>query len=232
MILQKMKKTAEDYLGQEVSEAVITVPAYFNDAQRQATKEAGEIAGLNVKRIINEPTAAALDEVSMFCNKELAMSFCWNVSIEISQTINNPNLDFEVFPMAFPTDSGNFKLQGGIWGFGIFDNGDAARIEASKQFIKYMADSEATVDAVKAANYFAVRSAAEGTDLTAIWADNEIMDEYQVLMPQLGDYYQVTPGWAGQRTAWWTMLQKIGSGTDVTEALTQYEGEANAAMAE
>ena len=60
MILQKMKKTAEDYLGQEVNEAVITVPAYFNDAQRQATKDAGEIAGLTVKRIINEPTAAAL----------------------------------------------------------------------------------------------------------------------------------------------------------------------------
>lgn len=60
MTLQKMKKTAEDFLGQEVTEAVITVPAYFNDAQRQATKEAGEIAGLTVKRIINEPTAAAL----------------------------------------------------------------------------------------------------------------------------------------------------------------------------
>ncbi len=60
MILQKMKKTAEDYLGQSVSQAVITVPAYFNDAQRQATKEAGEIAGLKVERIINEPTAAAL----------------------------------------------------------------------------------------------------------------------------------------------------------------------------
>ncbi len=60
MILQKMKKTAEDYLGQEVSEAVITVPAYFSDAQRQATKEAGEIAGLKVRRIVNEPTAAAL----------------------------------------------------------------------------------------------------------------------------------------------------------------------------
>jgi len=60
MILQKMKKTAEDYLGQEITEAVITVPAYFNDAQRQATKDAGEISGLKVKRIINEPTAAAL----------------------------------------------------------------------------------------------------------------------------------------------------------------------------
>jgi len=60
MVLQKMKKTAEDYLGQEVTDAVITVPAYFNDSQRQATKEAGEIAGLTVKRIINEPTAASL----------------------------------------------------------------------------------------------------------------------------------------------------------------------------
>jgi molecular chaperone DnaK len=60
MVLQKMKKTAEDYLGAEVTDAVITVPAYFNDAQRQATKEAGEIAGLNVRRIVNEPTAAAL----------------------------------------------------------------------------------------------------------------------------------------------------------------------------
>ena len=59
-ILQKMKKTAEDYLGEEVTEAVITVPAYFNDSQRQATKDAGKIAGLDVKRIINEPTAASL----------------------------------------------------------------------------------------------------------------------------------------------------------------------------
>lgn len=60
MILQKMKQTAEEYLGEKVTEAVITVPAYFNDAQRQATKDAGRIAGLEVKRIINEPTAAAL----------------------------------------------------------------------------------------------------------------------------------------------------------------------------
>ena len=59
-VLKKMKKTAEDYLGEEVTEAVITVPAYFNDAQRQATKDAGKIAGLNVQRIVNEPTAAAL----------------------------------------------------------------------------------------------------------------------------------------------------------------------------
>ena len=60
LILQKLKEAAEDYLGEKVTEAVITVPAYFNDAQRQATKDAGKIAGLDVKRIINEPTAAAL----------------------------------------------------------------------------------------------------------------------------------------------------------------------------
>ena len=60
MILQKMRQTAEDYLGEKVTEAVITVPAYFDDSQRQATKDAGQIAGLNVLRIINEPTAASL----------------------------------------------------------------------------------------------------------------------------------------------------------------------------
>lgn len=74
IILQKMKKTAEDYLGQEVTEAVITVPAYFNDSQRQATKEAGEIAGLQVKRIINEPTAAALAYGLDKANKDMKIA--------------------------------------------------------------------------------------------------------------------------------------------------------------
>ncbi|WP_459606199.1 Hsp70 family protein, partial [Enterobacter hormaechei] len=70
-VQKKMKKTAEDYLGEPVTEAVITVPAYFNDAQRQATKDAGRIAGLEVKRIINEPTAAAL---AYGLNKEVGKS--------------------------------------------------------------------------------------------------------------------------------------------------------------
>ena len=74
MILQKMKKTAEDYLGQEVTEAVITVPAYFSDAQRQATKEAGEIAGLNVRRIVNEPTAASLAYGLDKANKDMKIA--------------------------------------------------------------------------------------------------------------------------------------------------------------
>ena len=74
MILQKMKKTAEDYLGQEVTDAVITVPAYFSDAQRQATKEAGEIAGLNVRRIVNEPTAASLAYGLDKANKDMKIA--------------------------------------------------------------------------------------------------------------------------------------------------------------
>ena len=74
MILQKMKKTAEDYLGQEVTEAVITVPAYFSDSQRQATKEAGQIAGLNVMRIVNEPTAAALSYGVDKANKDMKIA--------------------------------------------------------------------------------------------------------------------------------------------------------------
>ena len=74
MILQKMKKTAEDYLGQEVTEAVITVPAYFSDSQRQATKEAGQIAGLNVQRIVNEPTAAALAYGVDKANKDMKIA--------------------------------------------------------------------------------------------------------------------------------------------------------------
>ncbi|MBR5823449.1 MAG: molecular chaperone DnaK, partial [Paludibacteraceae bacterium] len=74
MVLQKMKKTAEDYLGQEVTEAVITVPAYFSDAQRQATKEAGEIAGLTVRRIVNEPTAAALAYGLDKANKDMKIA--------------------------------------------------------------------------------------------------------------------------------------------------------------
>ena len=131
--------------------------------------------------------------------------------------------------MAFPSENGAPQLCGGIWGFGIFNNGDEARIEAAKQFIRWMADSEHTVDAVKTANFFAARTSAEGTDLSGIWADNETMNEYQVLMPYLGDYYNVTKGWAQARTSWWNMLQKVGEGADIKESLTTYAAEANAA---
>ena len=171
------------------------------------------------------------DEIALFYQGQLNMAFCWNIAQQL-----NPNTadtvagltvtGDEILFMAFPSDA-TPQLCGGIWGFGIFDNGDAAKIDAAKTFIKYMCDSEATADAVKAANYFAVRNTAEGVDLSGIWADNEIMNEYNVLMPMLGDYYQVTTGWAEARTAWWNMLQAVGSGTDVAEAVATWAATAN-----
>lgn len=181
-----------------------------------------------------DASLAGGDEITKFYQGVLKMAFCWNIAQQLNpnaadtgaeKTVTGDDIAF----MSFPSETGESKLQGGIWGFGIFDNGDAAKIEAAKQFINYMANSEHTVDAVKTANYFPVRSAAGGVDLTTMWADEPIMDEYQVLMPQLGDYYQVTKGWAQARTSWWNMLQKVGEGADVAETVAAYAAEANAA---
>ena len=90
-----------------------------------------------------------------------------------------------------------------------------------------MCDSEKTADAVKAANYFAVRNTAEGADLSNVWADNAVMQEYNKLMPMLGDYYQVTTNWAAARTAWWEMLQDVGEGKDIAEVVGQWANTAN-----
>jgi len=175
------------------------------------------------------------DEIALFYNGTLNVAFCWNIAQQLNPNTANTGAGLtasgdEIMFMAFPADAGA-KLQGGIWGFGIFDNGDAARIEAAKTFIKYFCDSEATIDAVKAANYFAVRNTAEGADLSTIWADNAIMAEYNVLMPLLGDYYQVTTGWAEARTCWWNMLQQVGASDGSVEAITaaveQYVNQAN-----
>ena len=179
-----------------------------------------------------DASLAGGDEIAKFYQGTLKMAFCWNIAQQLNpnqadtgagKTISGDDIVF----MSFPSETGTSKLQGGIWGFGVFDNGDDAKIAAAKQFVKYMCDSEHTVDAVKAANYFAVRNTAEGTDLSNIWADNEIMNDYQVLMPYLGDYYQVTTGWAGARTAWWNMLQKIGEGEDIPTTVASYMAEAN-----
>ena len=175
------------------------------------------------------------DEIALFYNGTLNVAFCWNIAQQLNPNTANTGAEKtangdDIMFMAFPAD-GDAKLQGGIWGFGIFDNGDAARIEAAKTFIKYFCDSAATADAVKAANYFAARSAAEGTDLSNIWADNAVMAEYNVLMPLLGDYYQVTTGWAEARTCWWNMLQQVGASDGSVEAITaaveQYVNQAN-----
>ena len=137
----------------------------------------------------------------------------------------------EILFMAFPSEKAtDTKLCGGIWGFGVFDNGDANKIEASKLFIKYMADSaEGTPDAVLSSTYFPVRDTVEGKDLTGLYGDVQTMSDYSTLMQYLGDYYQVTPGWAEARTAWWNMLQQVGSGADVQTAVDEFVGTANAA---
>ena len=175
------------------------------------------------------------DEIALFYNGTLNVAFCWNIAQQLNPNTANTGAELtangdEIMFMAFPSDT-TPALQGCIWGFGIFDNGDAAKIEAAKTFIKYFCDSAATADAVKAANYFAVRNSAEGADLSTIWADNAIMAEYNVLMPLLGDYYQVTTGWAEARTCWWNMLQQVGASDGSVEAISaaveQYVNQAN-----
>jgi multiple sugar transport system substrate-binding protein len=184
--------------------------------------------------IAYDPSVVGGDEIAMFYNETLKMAFCWNIAQQLNpnsagtgagKTINGEEIVF----MSFPSETGESQLCGGIWGFGIFDNGDDARIAAAKEFIKYMCDSEATYDAVRAANYFAVRETAEGADLSTVWADNEIMDDYTVLMPFLGDYYQVTAGWTAARTAWWNMLQQVGNGNDITTTVAEFCAQANEA---
>ena len=171
------------------------------------------------------------DEIREFYMGNLGVAFCWNIAQQLNpnsagtgaeKTVTGDDILF----MAFPSDEAPL-LQGGIWGFGIFDNKDNAKIEAAKTFIKYMCDSEHTAEAVKAANYFAVRSAAEGTDLSNVWADNAIMAEYNILMQYLGDYYQVTTGWANARTAWWNMLQDVGTGADIAATVAKWAANAN-----
>ena len=179
-----------------------------------------------------DPAIVGGDEINLFRQGILDMAFCWNIGAQLNTDNNDAGLTNdgdEIVCMAFPSDDGVPELCGGIWGFGIFDNGDAAKIEAAKTFIKYMADSAATADAVKASTYFAVRDKSDDVDLSNIYEGNDIMSEYSKLMPFLGDYYQVVPGWAEARTAWWNMLQQVGAGTDVTEAVTAFCETANMA---
>ena len=175
------------------------------------------------------------EEINLFRQGVLQMAFCWNIgaqnNVDAGNEAGKTNNGEEIVCMAFPSDDGVAELCGGIWGFGIFDNGNAAKIEAAKTFIKFMADSPATAEAVKASTYFAVRDSADGFDLTKIYDGNEIMSESTKLMPFLGDYYQVVPGWAEARTAWWNMLQQVGSGADVAAAAAEFCATANAAAA-
>ena len=171
----------------------------------------------DLEGITFEPSLTSSDAIDLFCKKETAMCFCWNASVEIQQTINNPDLDFEIFPMAFPTDGDAPELQGGIWGFGIFDSGSEARIEAAKTFIRYITENDAAyTKAVQTSSYWPVR------DMGNIYENDMLMTEYSIFTPYMGDYYQITPGWAQARAAWWQTLAKIGAGTDISEAVKDF----------
>ncbi len=168
----------------------------------------------DLKGISFEPELTAQQEIAMFCQGELAMSFCWNASTEVNQTVTNPALNFDIFPMAFPTDSGAPRLESGIWGFGVFDNGDEARIEAAKTFIRYMTENDSQyVRAVLASMHRPVR------DIENIYANDALMQEYSVFTQYMGDYWQITPGWVKARTVWWQMLQQIAGGVDISAAI-------------
>ena len=182
-----------------------------------------------------DASIAGGEEIAKFYQGVLKMAFCWNSAQQLNPNTANTGegktaTGDEIVYMNFPTPDGSpAELCGGIWGFGIFDNGDPARIAAAKKFVKYMCDSEHTADAVNASTFFAVRTSAEGNDLSSIF-DNAMLNEYAAAMlPNLGDYYNVIKGWAAQRTEWWTMLQEIGNGADINESIATHMGAANAA---
>ena len=177
----------------------------------------------DLKGIDFEPDMTSAEEIAQFCRGDLAMAFCWNASIAVTQIIQNQDLDFEIFPMAFPVQKGEPRLESGIWGFGIFDNGDDARIKAAKTFIRYMTENEAHYTrAVLATTFWPVRDLQRD-----IYENDLLMTEYGIFMPYVGDYYQITPGWAGARAKWWKMLQKIGGGEDIEKAVREFSEQVN-----
>lgn len=172
----------------------------------------------DLEGITFEPSFASVDAIDQFCRKETAMCFCWNSSIEVQQILNSPNMDFDAFPIAFPTDQDAPELQGGIWGFGIFDNGSEEQIEAAKTFIRYITENDTLYTrAVLASSYWPVWDMNNN-----IYENDMLMTEYSTFMKYMGDYYQITPGWAQARAAWWHALAKIGAGADISEAVKDF----------
>ena len=189
-----------------------------------STENATGLSRLYNQQGINfDPSIVAGDEIQNFVNGTLQMAFCWNIGAEIN---NADALSFDVLPMAFPSDT-TPSLQGGIWGFGVFNNGDEAKIEAAKTFIKFMTqDNDQYAKAVTATSFAPVR------DLEG-FAPNEYFAEYSLLSPLMGDYYQITLGWTTARTEWWNMLQRVmdtdGSVDAILAEMTAAQDASNAA---
>lgn len=173
-----------------------------------------------------EPEMTAVDERKLFSGGDLAMAFCWNVAIEINEVLVNPDMKSDVFPMAFPSPTGVPALEGGIWGFGVFNSGDGQRIEAAKTFVRFMTGTDSQyAEAVQNTTYWPVRP------VTDIYVNDQIMTEYGIFTQYMSNYHQITPGWPEARTAWWQMLQEIGAGGDAEAAAESFDQIANAAAA-
>ena len=193
----------------------------------KALEELKKAKGVNF-----DPALVGGDEINLFRNGTLAMSLCWNSAQQNNKDngeAGKTNNGDEIIPMMFPTDKGDPQLCGGIWGFGIFDNGDENKIKAAKAFIRFMCnDPEQAKLSVQTTGYFPTHE-----KMTGVYDGTEIADTMKMFteqfMPHFGDYYQVVPGWAQARTEWWNMLQKIGQGGDVKTELAAFQEKANAA---
>ena len=209
---QGTRALVNNLYGGSFTDATHTFYTVDSEENRKALQLLYDLDG-----IVFEPTLTSADAIDSFCKKETAMCFCWNGSMEVQQTINNPELNFEVFPMAFPTSERVPKLQGGIWGFGIFDSGNQERIAAAKTFIRYMTENDFPyTKAVRATYYWPVR------DMDNIYENDMLMTEYSIFMPYMGDYYQITLEWNKARTAWWQTLAKVGAGNDISETVKDF----------
>ena len=184
------------------------------------------------------------EEATLFYHEALKISFCWSLSQQLTpvvdepeeegadpvihdagKTVNGQTIEF----MSFPSETGESRLPGDIWGFGVFDNGDQTKIDAAKLLIRFFADGQGTSAAVRATGEFPIRSAADGVNLANLWAGNDTMTEYGKLTAYMGDFYQLTPGWATARTEWWSLLQRIADGGDVAIETDTFVANANAA---
>ncbi len=177
---------------------------------------------VDLEGIAFDPSINGGAEADLFAQGVLKMATCWNLS-----TYNQRAevIDFEVLPMSFPSDDGVAELCGGIWGFGIFDNGDAARVEAAKTFVKFMTEDNFD-KSVQASGFSSPRISK--TDVYATAENADLIKTYESFLPLMGDYYNVMTGWTQARTMWAETLQAISTGTDVTEALTKFTADANA----
>ena len=215
-----------------------------SEANQQALTLLRDTKGIEFDDAIN-----GQEEAALFYHESLKMSFCWSLAQQLAETVDEPTEEGGepvVHPagktvngqtiefMAFPTDPeiSQPRLQGDIWGFGVFDNGDQERIEAAKLLIRFFADGRAASAAVKAAGCFPVRDTVDGADLRNIWAGSDVMTEYAKLTDFLSGYDALTPGWATARTEWWNMLQRVGNGGDVVLETDTLVENANAAAKE